>query len=530
MNKIVKFVALPLACLVVVFMAVAAYFAVTFDPNRYKPQIVQAVKDKTQRTLTLDGDIKLSFFPDIGATLGKASLSEHGSDKEFAGADDFRIVLKLRPLLSNQVVVDAIEATNLHANLIRYKDGKTNFDDLIASGYQAESGVSGKEPVTIEISHVTIKNATIVYMDQKAGGVYSLSSLNLKTGRLASGKPAKIELSLMLQSDQPKLRLEADLKTMLTFDFEQQRYAFADLDLSAKGLAAGIENLQATAQADINAQLASSELLIGKLAVAASGTLDGSNLNVKLEAPRLSLSGDLASGENIALDAVMTGPRSKLTAKFSIPGIQGSARSVAAGQVSASIDLQQEGTTTKVRLSGPLAANVETKRIELSRLAANLSVANSKLLRNPIAARANAAAQIDLARQNANLTFAAKVDDSSISGKAGLVGFAPAFYTFDVHIDRLDADRYLQPRRPQDKPLDLSALKSLNANGSVRIGVLTLANVKASDVQIDVKGANPRGDVRPLTAHPSQSSSKRTLPVNAATPQALALRRAHHEL
>src|SRR4029079_8785968 len=109
MSKIVKFVVLPLTALIVVVVAIGAYIAATFDPNQYKAQIVQAVKDKTKRTLKLDGDIKLSLFPSIGATVAKASLSEYNSDQEFAGVDNLRVSLKVMPLLSKQFVVDALE-------------------------------------------------------------------------------------------------------------------------------------------------------------------------------------------------------------------------------------------------------------------------------------------------------------------------------------------------------------------------------------------------------------------------------------
>ncbi len=98
MNKIVKFVVLPLTALIVIVVAIGAYVAATFDPNQYKGQIVQAVKDKTKRTLKLDGDIKLSLFPSIGAKLGKSSLSEYASEKEFAALEDLRVSLKLMPL------------------------------------------------------------------------------------------------------------------------------------------------------------------------------------------------------------------------------------------------------------------------------------------------------------------------------------------------------------------------------------------------------------------------------------------------
>ena len=116
MNKIVKFVVLPLTALIVIVVAIGAYVAATFDPNQYKGQIVQAVKDKTKRTLKLDGDIKLSLFPSIGAKLGKSSLSEYASEKEFAALEDLRVSLKLMPLLSKEVVIDAIEIRGVRSD------------------------------------------------------------------------------------------------------------------------------------------------------------------------------------------------------------------------------------------------------------------------------------------------------------------------------------------------------------------------------------------------------------------------------
>jgi AsmA protein len=45
-------------------------------------------------------------------------------------------------------------------------------------------------------------------------------------------------------------------------------------------------------------------------------------------------------------------------------------------------------------------------------------------------------------------------------------------------------------KKQPEQPLDLSALKGLNANGSIRVGSLKVANVKASSVRIDIKAAN----------------------------------------
>ena len=522
MNKIVKFVVLPLAGIVAIVVAIGAYVAATFDPNHYKPEIIKAVKDKTQRTLKLEGDIKLSLFPSIGATLGKASLSERGGDKEFAGVDDLRVALKLMPLLSKEVVVDTVEVKGLRANLVRHKDGKTNFDDLTGGGEKvAPAGKSAAPQVKIDIDHVAIQNAALSYADEGAGTKYALSKLNLKTGRIAAGVPSKIDLSVAAQSDKPKLNLDIALKTTVTFDLEKQRYALEGLDFGAKGAAAGISNLVASAKGDVDAKLATKEFVISKLAVAATGKQDGGgDLNVKFEVPKLDITKDKVVGEKIVLDATVGEGKGKIALKLDIPGIDGSAKAFKAAAMTLNVDMQQDGATIKAKVTSPLAGSVDAEKIELSKLTASVNVNNPKLPKNPSDATITGAAAVDLAKQTANFTFATKFDDSNINGKAGLAKFTPPSYTFDINIDQLDADRYLPKSDPKqkeaEKPLDLSALKGLNANGSIKIGSLKVANVKAANVRVDIKAANGRVDVSPIAANLYQGSLAGALSVQAA--------------
>ena len=522
MKKILKFVVLPLAGIVILLIAAGAYVAATFDPNQYKAQIVQAVKEKTKRTLKLDGDIKLSLFPSIGAVLGKASLSEFGSEQEFAGVEDFRVSLKLMPLLSKQLVVNTIEIKNLRANLVRGKDGKFSIDDLTGGDKAAPAAPKSEgSPVKVDIDHVTFENATITYVDHTAGAKYSLSKLNLRTGRIASGVPTKIDLSFTAQSDKPKLSLETALKTTITVDTEQQHYALEGLDFSAKGMAAGISNLVASAKGDVDVKLATKEFLISKLTVAATGKPEGGgDLNVKFDAPKLNVTKDKVSGEKIALDATLNDGKSKTVVKLDIPGMDGTAQAFKAAAMTLNVEMAQDGSTIKAKLSSPLAGSIDAQKLELDKLVATVNVNNPKLPKNPIDATINGSAAVDLAKQTASLTFATKFDDSNISGKAGLSKFAPPFYTFDINIDQLDADRYLPKSDPKQKqpeqPLDLSALKGLNANGSIKIGSLKIANVKAANVRVDVKAANGRVDVSPIAANLYQGTLAGALTVQAA--------------
>lgn len=529
MNKLVKFVVLPLAALIAIVVAIGAYVAATFDPNQYKGQIVQAVKDKTKRTLKLEGDIKLSLFPNIGAAVAKASLSEYASEQTFASFDELRLSLKLMPLLRKEVIIDAIEVNNLKASVVRGKDGKLNVDDL-AGGEKKEPGAkSDSGPVKIDIDHVTLQNATLTFDDRKEGATYALSKVNLKTGRIASGVPGKIDLSFLAQSDKPKLHIDAALKTGLMFDLDKQHYVLDGMDFSAKGTAAGITNLAVTAKGDIDAKPPTREIIVSKLAIAATGKPEGGgDLNVKFDAPKLNVTRDKVNGEKIALDATIAEGKGKTVVKLEIPGIDGTAKAFNAASMTLNVETQGDGSTMKAKVTSPLTGSVDAERIELPKLTAAINVNNPKLPKNPIDATITGSAIIDAAKQNANFTFQTKLDESNISGRAGLAKFTPPAYTFDINIDQLDADRYLPKSDPKKKepeqPLDLAALKNLNASGSIKIGSLKVANVKAANVRVDVKAANGRVDVSPIAANLYQGTLAGGLSVQAAATPVVAVK------
>ena len=243
--KILKIALLAIAGLVILIGAVLVYVAATFDPSQYKPQIVQAVKERTQRTLKLEGDIGLSFWPSIGAKIGKVSLSERASDREFAAVEEVRVSLKLLPLLSRQAVVDTVRVRGLRANVVRAKDGRLNVDDLTGPpGAKAAPAAKGAQPdFKVDIAGVDIENATLAYADQAAGTKITLSKVNLKTGRIAPGVPGRVELSLNAQGGEPRLDMQARLDTRLTLDPAKHSLVLEDLALEAKGVVGDFKNL-----------------------------------------------------------------------------------------------------------------------------------------------------------------------------------------------------------------------------------------------------------------------------------------------
>src|SRR3954470_6342776 len=128
--------------LVVLLVLAAAIFAMTFDPNRYKGQIEQLVKDKTGRTLTLQGNLEVAVWPALGAKVAGVTLSERDGKEQFVGLDSAHVSVALMPLLHGEAIVDKIRVSGLKARVVKEKDGTFNFSDLTAP----KTADAGKEP------------------------------------------------------------------------------------------------------------------------------------------------------------------------------------------------------------------------------------------------------------------------------------------------------------------------------------------------------------------------------------------------
>ncbi len=185
-----------IAGLVVLLVLGVAVFAMTFNPNRYKPEIERLVKEKTGRTLSLKGDLQLAFWPALGAKVNGVTFSEHGSDQQFLAVDSAHASVALMPLLHGQAIVDGITVSGLKATVIKEKDGRFNFSDLMEQK-PAEPQAKGKQPekkaeerktegvqaVAFDIGSVNIDRSAVTYIDKASGQEIAVSELKLSTGR-----------------------------------------------------------------------------------------------------------------------------------------------------------------------------------------------------------------------------------------------------------------------------------------------------------------------------------------------------------
>lgn len=531
MHKTLKWIAIGIGGVLAIFGLVVAYIAATFNPNDYKADIIKAVKEKTGRTLQLKGDVGLSLYPSIGMKLGQASLSERNNDREFASLMDAVVSVKVMPLLSKEVIVDAVQIKGLRAAIARDKSGKFNFDDLTGEKDKPEEKTA--TPLKIDIAKIEIADADVTFADQAAGTRYRLSKLDLKTGRIASGVTTPVDFSATVASEKDKTQLDTKLKTRLTFDLDKKVYKLADLDASAKGNYGGITGMNASVKGNVEARLATGEYITNGLTASVTGKQSGGDMSLKLDAPKLTLTQERVEGGKIVLDVQSNEAKSKLTAKITVGSVQGAFKALTAGPLEADIEMQGDGRTTKAKVTGTVTGNLEAKRFELPKLTLNAKVTDPKIPKGAFDAAINGSARADLTKETAALDFSGKLEESNVNGKVGISDFSPLAITFDVTADQLDVDRLLgktpdktaggKPAKVEpaasggkDDKIDLSALKGLNAAGSMKIGKLTLLNLKSSQVRADLKVADGRLDVAPMSAQLYQGTLNGSLSARAA--------------
>ena len=198
--------------LVVVVVAAVAIFAMTFDPNRYKGDIQRIVKERTGRTLELKGPLELAFWPSLGAKVSGVVLSEHGTAQPFVSLESAHASVALLALLRGAVIVDRVRLSGLRAQIVKDKDGRFNFQDLIeqagekpAAKAEKKAPDSSKGTVAFDIAGVTIERAALSYHDLASGQEIALNDLKLETGRIAENAEGKLEFATTLKRNTPPL-------------------------------------------------------------------------------------------------------------------------------------------------------------------------------------------------------------------------------------------------------------------------------------------------------------------------------------
>jgi len=468
-----------------------------FDANYFKSQMVDYVKVHTQRDLTLEGDIKVTFFPQLGLDSGKMTLSQRNSSKRFASIENTHFNIAWWPLFRKQLQIERVTLEGVHANINLYKNGSTNFDDLLTT-----DGSMGD--ISFEIDSVKLKNSSANLQDETTGILFSLHNINISTGKLSETIPGDITASFRLESAKPHIDTQVKLNSHFLLELKTKHYEFANFDIAMEGEMAGINNLALNLQGTLNSFPAINRATLDKFTAHAKGKLENRKIEAKLDIPKLLLLKNTFSGNTLTFSTSLLQDEENLSGTLELPLFEIADKKFKAGNISANFDLFKAGSTLQGKLSSPLNFDFASMQMQLPAIISNFSGTHPQL-GGKLNASITGNMQTNFSEQNIKLSLKAKIDDSDINGNLEMQNFSRPAYTFDLDLNKLDLDRYLSPEWSKhfkdDAPsLDFSWLKDLNLKGKLRCNEFKFAQLKARNFITEIKSDQSTLNIEPVQA------------------------------
>lgn len=431
-----------------------------FDPNDYKGKVIVAVNDSTGRELEMKGDIKLTLFPWLGASVSGVVLSNaKGFGPEpFAQVGDMTVGVKLMPLLfDRRVEVAKIRIDGLALNLAKAADGTTNWADLAKQDAEPrpeeQPRPGAAPPMTFTIGGLDIKNATFSYADKQTGAAYQVANLSVETGAVELGKPLDVTIAFLVNSAQPPLESDVRIAFTALADLDKKVYEVKEfkVDSTTKGDSVPGGSQKATLRANARydggqGSFALSDAVLEAAGLTVNAAIEGSGLAG--EAPKFT--GKLSSNTFNPKDVVKS-------FGVTLPPTADAA------------------ALTQASFASSYVGDARSARLE-------------------------------------NLTL--KLDQTTASGTVAIKDFSTQAIQFALKADAFDADRYMAPAAAGETqggdhggdgdfkktPLPADALDALNMAGTIDLGKLKAKGLAMTNIRIVVDALKGQPKTQQMTA------------------------------
>lgn len=450
MGRSLKILLYFAAAIVALLVVGVVGFMLLFDPNDFRDKIAAETQRVTGRELRIEGDLELSLFPWLAIGIGKTSLGNAPGfdDAPFASFEQARLSVRLLPmLLRREVSVGTAELDSLRLNMAVARDGRNNWQDLIERGGAAPepTETTDARSATLDIASIDIRNASITYSDAQAGESYSLTNVNMISGRVAPGDPVPLSGGLSFELQPAGISGNVELETVATFDADAGTISLDDLSLD--GLIEGVAQVPTTLQFATDSLVADTEQEVLTL-----GDVEMSVLGIGLSAQ---------------------------VEPFSYAG---SPEPVAVIQVEA---FSPRSLMQRLNIEAPDTADPN---------------ALGKLIVDARAKVGNTA----IALTDVEMVL----DDTTLTGSLSLPRSESGVYRFDFVADTIDLSRYMAPvaeAGPEDAeavpveiPVDL--IRSINARGSLQVARANMGALLFEDVDLGLDNTGGKLRIHPISA------------------------------
>ena len=479
MGKTIKWLVIIITGLIT--LCIIAVFSLPFiiNPNDYKDKISTIVKDKTGRDLSIPGVIKLHVSPklDMAFSLGEIQLGPgpEFSGTPFASSKLAEIKLALWPLLTKkELQINTIDLQGVQLDLIKNRQGKTNWDDLAGTAdsqthppsknrQETSTQPQDKNVPILDIGGIHIRDINVNYLDEQTNTTISLTNFNLDVGHLQEdiAFPLSADFTFAFNDNKQPVTATISAGGELSFNLAGKYLTLNNFDL--KGVFEG--------------EMFPGERL--ELALLIDADIDAGKEKINLNKLIFS-QGEMRAETVLTLN------------NFSTPSIAGT---ITIPEYSPKNHLKKLGITL------PEFADVNALNVFSTTLNFNLIGDRFEL-------------------KDLVLTL----DDTTIKANATVSNLKAPSYVLNMDIDQLDLDRYAvqstsHSGQPEEKSpssagvepavtatdskpiLPVQLLKELDFNGDVRIHKLKADKLNLSEVQLKTEGKDGLILLQPLGAN-----------------------------
>jgi AsmA protein len=446
---------LTLAVLLSLLLAAWLTLLLCFNPNDFKPTIIKLVQEKTGRTLTLDGDISMAFWPKLGIDLGRVSLSEQASQKPFASVARAKVSLAILPLLQKKLVVGTVYLDGVQATLIKHADGSNNFADL----FDGDSNAN----FSYDIDGLIVKNSCLDYINEASNQRIQVSDLSIKTGRILQDQALDLAADFLLEAQAAKLKTKVTLQARLLYQSNERGFLAENLRLSTQG-----------------------ELALAKL----NATLHANNMSVNNQGfivPMMQANVDLNS------------PPHDLKMRWQLNDLQANSLELNIAKTNAAITYANGKRLLTSQFSTPIKAQWSTATVAISQLNGRMNWQDQSRLSAGLKADFALSAKADFKHKSGQSRFHFASGPGLLDGDIQLSQAAGPNIKFNLAAQNWDAYAYLarpnKTARSEASPIDLSALSKLQLDGQLK-----LANIRYAPYQLHTLQAHLLSDGKKLRA------------------------------
>lgn len=557
MKKFFKYLLFALSAIVLLLVAAALILPRVLDPNDYKEQIAAKVREATGRELDIQGDIRLSFFPWVGVEVGTARLGNAPGfgQQPMLAVESVDVKVRLLPLVQKKLVMKTIVLHAPEILLERDSNGTGNWEDLGGgqktppepASPQPPEGQEGGLPLEeVRIQGLSVKQAELVWNDRQSGAKYTIHGLDFETGSLALdarnmnlAEPFDFTLSFGLQSSsQAAIKADVRLESTLELMAGDKRARLDPVDLSIE--------LQNTEDTKSDGQPLTGSLAMNGLLKAdwGKGLYEFSGLHLtgtmarpgprKLEAS-LELTADLGADVAKTLATVRNLDLQAQAEGKTLPGGEASAGLTADAFLDwknqaldiKGLKLAAYGLEAAGNVSGSGVFSEPDLRLDLSlaefsprALLQRMGIAALKTSDPDVLTAARADMRLNYSPQAVSVTDLALVlDDTTLKGRSRISDFSDPAIGFDLTADVLNVDRYLPPKSdtkagekqekgtkeegdgpPAGEKESTEPLRTLDAQGTVKVGRLTVKNIKMRNARLTITAKDGIIDIEPLSS------------------------------